>query len=654
MRQPNSLIKVFLFLSTFAIKGGPVADAATAAINETDLLLQFFQNTQGSQWVRSDFWGSNTVPLCQWYGITCRSGSSSSTSGVVEISLPRNNVAQKITHLYQLPYLQRLYLPQNPITDAGFQDALYAGSSSSSQQQQVLAQAPSLEIIDLQGCLIQHLVGLTHLLPNLQQLLLSHNRLTIFPTEVLATSGMVTTAPLCCQKLQKLDVSFNQIQGDIPSMIGNALLATSLRELTLTDNLMKGTLPESLGQLTQLEILNLGGSNQQWTGTIPLSLTRLSTLTLVNLERTETISSSSSSIVNNSNNQTTNDRLTGPLPSFSSSPQLQTLLLGNQALTGTIPSDFLAATVVTTTTAATNVVTVHLQNNALVGTIPQSVFSRFDRLTLNIVPGNKFTGTLPSTFCAKSLWMNGNVGQFGCNAIACPVGSFAYNTGRQVDSQTPCYQCSDTASSSTPLFLGATSCDGGSVPLLTQEQILALFYEALSGPRWTKQIGWKNAYAGVLASIAKDVQTVDFTGINVCGFSGILCNSKGQVSILSLPSNGLAGVIPPLLFALTSLVSLDLSNNMIELDVNSGFSVLQSATALKRLNLSRTKVTSLAGIQYGTQLTELSLTGNSLISSLPQELFSLTKLSSLQLEACGILGTLSSSLGQMTNLKTYV
>ncbi|KAJ9697344.1 hypothetical protein PVL29_009241 [Vitis rotundifolia] len=80
---------------------------------------------------------------------------------------------------------------------------------------------------------------------NLQALLLSNNNLT----------GLLEKDFLACSNntLEGLDLSHNQLRGSFPHLSG----FSQLRELSLGFNELNGTLPESIGQLAQLQILSI-------------------------------------------------------------------------------------------------------------------------------------------------------------------------------------------------------------------------------------------------------------------------------------------------------------------------------------------------------------------------------------------------------------
>ena len=74
-------------------------------------------------------------------------------------------------------------------------------------------------------------------------------------------------------QLQWLDLSSNQLSGTIPLSLGQLI---KLQQLYLSLNQLSGTIPSSLGQLTQIQSVYI--SNNQLSGTIPSSLGQLTQL----------------------------------------------------------------------------------------------------------------------------------------------------------------------------------------------------------------------------------------------------------------------------------------------------------------------------------------------------------------------------------------
>ncbi|CDP15604.1 unnamed protein product [Coffea canephora] len=135
---------------------------------------------------------------------------------------------------------------------------------------------------------------------NLLYLNLSHNFLT------------GTIDQLQCKYLLYLDMSFNTLQGQMPSSICNS---TSLFILDLSYNNLVSRIPQCLGNFSQkLYVLDLG--NNGLFGTIPITFSQGSSLNILMLN---------------------NNQLQGPLPSLAHCEELELLHLGNNKIDDRFP-----------------------------------------------------------------------------------------------------------------------------------------------------------------------------------------------------------------------------------------------------------------------------------------------------------------------------
>ncbi|WCJ28020.1 Receptor kinase-like protein Xa21 [Euphorbia peplus] len=108
-------------------------------------------------------------------------------------------------------------------------------------------------------------------LRELQILNLPYNNLTIDSSqqELKLFSSLAN-----CLNLRVIDFSFNSLNISLPTCIGN--LSTSLEKFMLTDCEIRGNLPNGIGNLSSMMLINL--SENRLTGTVPTTLTKLQEL----------------------------------------------------------------------------------------------------------------------------------------------------------------------------------------------------------------------------------------------------------------------------------------------------------------------------------------------------------------------------------------
>lgn len=637
-------------------------------IDERAVLFGLYNSTGGPRWLRS--WNMNDTTTeveeeqlhhCDFEGITC----DSTKSHIISIVLPSNRLVGSVpSSLYeQLPFLQVLDLHDNPLRSAGWEQPFSTTTTTSST-------SSFLQKIDFSQTFITDFTGLERFSNSLTSLRVSsrqhrqsssHSPRRPFPNdifwklthlEVLHLERNAFTGRLSFPTTTSKDDTTN---ADAAAPQEQPRL--NLKELVLRDNYLTGSIPDEIGMFTQLRILDL--SRNDWTGTLPSSgLSNLVRLQLLNLQGRRRPSSSSRRRRRLST--TENGTLGGPLPDLATLAMLDHLFLGYNALTGSIPSTFLAQRLLDDQQP----VTISLRYNQFTGTIPEAPFVRFEALNLDL-EGNAFEGPIPDSFCKKSSWMNGAVARFGCDAILCGRGTFHPHLGRQKSSDEPCRVCADSS------LLGATSCTttdhskSTTLPTsLREAKILAEFFYALDGPRsWYKTEGWKNLidwYSG--DDCDYEWENMDLSYASVCEFHGVMCGSNGQVQVLTLANNRLVGTVPNSIFQLEQLQSLDLSfNPHLEWDFNAtneDGTTHRGSNSLTRLRLSKTSIRSLTGIStlVGTCLQELALDGCNFkgMALQGEELYALTNLQTLQLEDSFFGGTISSDIRKLSNLKQYV
>ena len=173
--------------------------------------------------------------------------------------------------------------------------------------------------------------------------------------------------------MQQLSLWGNQLSGSIPTTLGNL---TNLTTLSISVNNFDGPIPD-LSRLTSLQYLYL--QNNQLSGEIPATLNSITTLLQLSL----------------SNNQ-----LSGTIPDLSRLTLLQYLYLSNNQLSGTIPD----------LSSLTSLTALSLSRNELSGGIPASLNS-LTGLTQLALTNNQLSGTIPDLSALTSLttlYLSGN------------------------------------------------------------------------------------------------------------------------------------------------------------------------------------------------------------------------------------------------------
>jgi Leucine-rich repeat (LRR) protein len=209
-----------------------------------------------------------------------------------------------------------------------------------------LCTCPELIKLELSGLAGEFPHWLGFCVPKLSTLQLLYNR---FQSADFAESICLS------KKINVFIMSFSVLSGTIPECLGNM---TQLQMLTLSNNGFESTIPSSLGSLFNLKSLLF--QNNRLTGTIPLSFANLTTLKLLNLE---------------------NNLLTGSLDVLARLPKLTHIVLDDNNFTGSVPTN--------------NFQHIEIMNNSLSGELPLSIFRNGSMLLVLKLSRNQISGTLP-------------------------------------------------------------------------------------------------------------------------------------------------------------------------------------------------------------------------------------------------------------------
>jgi Leucine-rich repeat (LRR) protein len=518
----------------------------------------------GKFWKQDDDWLDPAVNICSWYGVECNGD-----GDISGIRLRNNGVIGTVpSNLFSISTLTRLEFNSNSI-DFKFQG---------------IASAVNLEHLDLTHTDIINVNGIEGLASTkLKTLKLSSNDI----------GGDVPSGLFTITTLQELDLSHNKFSGSLSSEIG---LLTNLRTLHWYGNNLNGQIPSEIGKLVNLTELAL--AENSFTGTLPAELDSLTSLETLELHQT-----------------TSTSKISGPLLSFRDLVRLNVLELNSNALTGAPPADLLK-----NTQRRSERVEIKLSDNKLTGTVPGAWAERFDELVLDIT-GNQIV-SIDNSLCQKNDWMEGDVGEYQCDAILCPKGTWN-DFGRQTDTSSPCQECT----SRTIDVMGSKVCSEQDVN--DELDILKELYFATGGDR-----SWKN-------------DTNWLTGTNACAWFGISCDASGNVQSIDLRNNGLAGPPPKSIFKLSNLRELYLANN----EIDFSFDDIGLASKLRILHISETNLDSLNGIGDAKGLVELHATDNDLTGTLPNEIFGLANLKEVYLNFNQFTGRIPANITAMSSLE---
>ncbi len=174
----------------------------------------------------------------------------------------------------------------------------------------------------------------------------------------------------------------NNLNGTLPASLGNL---SELYTLVIDYNKISGTIPSSFANLSKLVTLAIDGC--QISGSIPAfpsSFTKLISIQLQNNQLTGSIPSSIGYLPSLIGIQLDNNKLTGPIPSsFSTLQNLQILGVSNNQLSGSVPP----------LTNTTKISDLFLYNNQFSGPIPDFHTSNpYGEIGLD---HNQFSGSIP-------------------------------------------------------------------------------------------------------------------------------------------------------------------------------------------------------------------------------------------------------------------
>ncbi|KAL4586142.1 hypothetical protein LXL04_010774 [Taraxacum kok-saghyz] len=199
--------------------------------------------------------------------------------------------------------------------------------------------------------------------------------------------------------MKKLDLSFNNLHGDIPDL---SELYSKLEKLpykykqlylrSVTVNLLSGRIPKYLGKMTSLEYLSL--ESNKFFGVVPAELGKLKNLENLTLS-TNNLSGELPKELNNLTNlvelRLSGNNFTGKIPSLKSWTKLRNLDLSFNNLHGDIPD---------LSELYSKLEKLYLTGNSLNGNFPKWISNKNNQLHVDLSYNNLNKDSLPNSSCS--------------------------------------------------------------------------------------------------------------------------------------------------------------------------------------------------------------------------------------------------------------
>ncbi|KAL6206203.1 hypothetical protein ACLB2K_023452 [Fragaria x ananassa] len=351
-------------------------------------------------------------------------------------------------------------------------------------------------------------------------------------------------------RLESLDLSINQIKGELPVALG---VLENLKELDLRDNKFYGSIPESIGNLSSLEKLDISWNHMN--GSIPASLGQLSQLVHLHL-----FSNSWEGILTE-----VHFRTLTKLESFAITTEQPFSLSLNVAHDWVPPFKLDSLDIVNCTVgpafgmwlrSQTELTNLRLTNTGISDSIPEEWFLTISsKLTLVDLSNNQIRGKLPFHMNSPSL----EYIDLNHNEFEGPLPQWSSDAADYLDLRSNSFSgpipsnYDQLLPNLAELYLSDNNLSGSIPPSLCNMSSLSglvLRSNHLSGD-------FPRAWSLWPEISVVDVSDNDLTG-NITSSMGV----PSSLWVLNLSNNNLTGQLPPSLFQnCTNLWSIDLSGN---------------------------------------------------------------------------------------------
>ncbi|MBO1350423.1 MAG: putative Ig domain-containing protein [Hormoscilla sp. GUM202] len=362
-------------------------------------------------------------------------------------------------------------------------------------------------------------------------------------------------------RVTKIELLDNSLSGTLPSELGNL---SNLQVLNLNDNLdIYGTIPSELGLLGNLQELELSGHTNEnrdrrygdlkhLSGTIPSELGSLSNLQVLDLSHNRHLSGTIPSELGSLSNLQVLDlewnEMGGTLPSFLGSlGNLQELDMQVNNLSGTLPSEL---------GSLSNLQVLDLERNFMSGTIPSELGSLSNLQVLDLYRNWDMSGTIPSELGSLSNLQVLELYQTKSLSGTIPSELGFLSNLQELDLS------QNSLSGTIPSELGS----------LGNLQVLDLSYNRMMSGTIPSELGslgnlqvldlsYNESLSGTIPSelgSLSNLQNLDLRGNSLSGTIPSFLGSLGNLQNLEMDQNDLSGTLPSELIELSNLEAISL------------------------------------------------------------------------------------------------
>ncbi|XP_031399527.1 receptor-like protein 56 isoform X2 [Punica granatum] len=425
-------------------------------------------------------------------------------------------------------------------------------------------------------------------------LLENNTKLQVFNLMGNSFSGNLNSlnSSLFNDEMQKIDVSSNSIEGELPSYFGS--IFPRLKYLNMSRNSIKGRIPSSLCQTSQW-LVSVDLSSNKFVGELPEQLMRCPSLWHLLLSNNSLSDNRSSAEISSRLLDSSplyfldlsSNKFSGPIPNWIGGFQgIGVLILADNSFRGTLPSSFcnlelkyldlsgndLGPSMLSCVNAsrithlhlernnlrgplpgflhdASSMVTLDLRDNALSGVIPPWLGS-LSELRALLLAGNSFEGLIPEELCQlRSIsLMDLSRNHFSGRIPSC-FGKLAFGNYSQASDGT--FQIPNSAA-----MEGVTKRYGEKTPIYVEISM----YTIANSPEEVEFTS-KYRHESYKGIVLEQMSALDLSCNNLSGSIPLEVGYLDDIHSLNLSYNHLTGSILVTFSYLDQLESLDLSHN---------------------------------------------------------------------------------------------